>query len=73
MTTRIKRTAAHVLSTGEATEAEAKSLAAFVLGDAEPQRTTRSREDLDRILSKIEGQEGQAERVREIRAQMERM
>jgi hypothetical protein len=73
MTTPIKSTAAHVLSTGEATDAEAKSLAAFVLGDAQPQRTTRSREDLERILSKIEGQEGQSERVREIRAQMERM
>ena len=73
MTPRIKTTAAHVLSTGEATEAEAKSLAAFVLGDAEPQRTAHTRDDLARILSKIEGQEGQAERVREIKAQMERM
>lgn len=73
MTTRIKTTAAHVLSTGEATDEEAKSLAAYALGDAEPQRTARTREDLERILSKIEGQEGQSERVREIRAQMERM
>lgn len=73
MTTRIKSTAAHVLSTGEATDEEARSLAAYALGDAKPERTTRSREDLERILSKIEGQEGQAERVREIKAQMERM
>lgn len=73
MTTRIKSTAAHVLSTGEATEEEARSLAAYALGDAEPQRTTHTRDDLARILSKIEGQEGQAERVREIKAQMERM
>ncbi len=73
MASKIKSTAARVLSTGEATEAEAKSLAAFVLGDAEPQRTSHTRDDLDRILSKIEGQEGQAERVREIKAQMERM
>lgn len=73
MTTRIKSTAAHVLSTGEATDEEARSLAAYALGDAEPQRTARTREDLERILSKIEGQEGQTERVREIKAQMERM
>lgn len=73
MTTRIKSTAAHVLSTGEATDEEARSLAAYALGDAEPQRTAHTRDDLARILSKIEGQEGQAERVREIKAQMERM
>lgn len=73
MTKRIKSTAAHVLSTGEATDEEAKSLAAYALGDAAPERTTRTKEDLERILSKIEGQEGQAERVREIKAQMERM
>lgn len=73
MTTRIKRTAAHVLSTGEATDEEARSLAAYALGDAEPMRTAHTRDDLARILSKIEGQEGQAERVREIKAQMERM
>lgn len=73
MTTRIKSTAAHVLSTGEATDEEARSLAAYALGDAEPQRTSHTRDDLARILSKIEGQEGQAERVREIKAQMERM
>lgn len=70
---RIKSTAARVLSTGEATDEEAKSLAAFVLGDAEPMRTAHTRDDLARILSKIEGQEGQAERVREIKAQMEWM
>lgn len=73
MTTSIKSTAAHVLSTGEATDEEAKSLAAYALGDAAPLRTSHTRDDLARILSKIEGQEGQAERVREIKAQMERM
>lgn len=73
MTTRIKSTAARVLSTGEATDEEARSLAAYALGDAEPERTAHTRDDLERILSKIEGQEGQAERVREIKAQMERM
>lgn len=73
MTTPIKSTAAHVLSTGEATDEEAKSLAAYALGDAAPLRTSHTRDDLARILSKIEGQEGQAERLREIKAQMERM
>lgn len=71
--TNIRSTAGHVLATGEATPEEAKSLAAFVLGDAEPMRTAHTRDDLARILSKIEGQEGQSERVREIKAQMERM
>lgn len=73
MASKIKSTAAHVLSTGEATDEEARSLAAYALGDAEPMRTAHTRDDLARILSKIEGQEGQAERVREIKAQMERM
>lgn len=73
MASKIKSTAAHVLSTGEATDAEARALAAYALGDAEPDRTTRTKEDLERILSKVEGQEGQSERVREIKAQMERM
>ena len=73
MASKIKSTAARVLSTGEATDEEARSLAAYVLGDAEPLRTAHTRDDLARILSKIEGQEGQAERVREIKAQIERM
>lgn len=73
MASKIKSTAAHVLSTGEATDEEARSLAAYALGDAEPERTTRTKEDLERILSKIEGQEGQAERAKAIRAELGRM
>lgn len=69
----IKSVAGHVLATGEATEDEARRLAAYALGDAAPERTTRTREDLERILSKIDGQEGQGERVRAIRAELERM
>lgn len=73
MTSKIKSVAGHVLATGKATDQEARSLAAYVAGDAAPLRTSHTRDDLARILSKIEGQEGQAERVREIKAQMERM
>lgn len=72
--TDIRSTAGHVLATGEATPEEAKSLAAAVLGDDSlTPSTTRTREDLERILSKIDGQEGQAERAAAIRAELERM
>ena len=69
----IRSTAGHVLSTGEATPEEAKSLAAAVLGDDSLTPSTRTREDLERILSKIDGQEGQSERAAAIRAKLERM
>ena len=49
MASKIKSTAARVLSTGEATDEEARSLAAYALGDAEPMRTAHTRDDLDRI------------------------
>lgn len=69
--TNIRSTAGRVLATGEATPDEAKSLAAAVLGDDSltppPEKT---RQDLERILSKIEGQEGQTERAALIRAQL---
>lgn len=70
---KIKSTAAHVLSTGEATDAEAKSLAAYALGDVQPMRTTRSREDLDGMIARLSDVEGQSERVAEMRAELERM
>lgn len=73
MTTRIKRTAAHVLSTGEATDEEAKSLAAYALGDAAPMRTTRSKQDIQRMIAKLEGEEGQTERVAMMRAELAKM
>lgn len=66
--------AGHVLSTGEATSEEAKRLAAKILGDPSIMSVpTRSKEDMIRILSKIDGVEGQAERAAAIRAQLEAM
>lgn len=73
MASKIKSTAAHVLSTGEATEEEARSLAAYALGDAQPQRTAYTREDLERKITKLSEVEGQAERVAEMRAQLARL
>ena len=70
---KIRSTAAHVLSTGEATDEEAKSLAAYALGDAAPLRTTRSLSDLQALYDKVNGVDGQTERVRAIKAEMERM
>lgn len=72
MTTTIKSTAAHVLSTGEATDEEARMLAGYALGDAEPLRTTRSLSDLQALYDKVNGVEGQTERARAIKAEMER-
>lgn len=73
MTTPIKSTAAHVLSTGEATDEEAKSLAAYALGDAEPVRTTRSLSELQALYDKVNGVEGQTERARAIKDEMEKL
>lgn len=73
MTTPIKSTAAHVLSTGEATDEEAKSLAAYALGDAAPTRTARSLDDLMILYDKVKDMEGQHERARAIKAEMEKM
>lgn len=71
--TKIRATAAHVLSTGEATEEEAKSLAAYALGDADPVRTTRSLSELQALYDKVNGVEGQTERARAIKDEMEKM
>lgn len=70
---KIRSTAAHVLSTGDATDEEARSLAAYALGDAAPVCTTRSLSDLQALYDKVNGVEGQTERTRAIRAEMERM
>lgn len=71
---RIQSVAGHVLSTGEATPEEAKRLAAAVLGDDSlTPPSTKSREDLLRILSQIEGKEGQTERAEAIRKAIEDM
>lgn len=71
----IKSMAGHVLATGEATPEEAKRLAAGVLGDDSltPAKPARSRQDLERLLSLIEGREGQKERADEIRKQLASM
>lgn len=73
--TKIRSTAAHVLSTGEATDEEARALAGAVLGDDSltPSRTTRSLSDLQALYDKVNGVEGQTERARAIKAEMERM
>ena len=68
----IKATAARVLSTGEATEDEARSLAAYALGDDAQPRTARSMADLKRLLANVEGREGQTERAAAIKAEMAR-
>lgn len=73
MTTPIKSTASHVLSIGEATDEEARSLAAYALGDAAPVRTNRTLSDLQALYDKVNGVEGQTERARAIKAEMERM
>lgn len=72
---KIRSTAAHVLSTGEATDEEARALAGAVLGDDSltPSRTTRSLSDLQALYDKVNGVDGQTERVRAIKAEMERM
>lgn len=74
VTTPIKSKAGQVLA-DPTQDAESKSLAAYVLGDREASRVTtpaptRSREDLERILAKIDGQEGQTERAAFIREQL---
>lgn len=73
MTTSTRSLAGHVLSTGTATPEEARQLAASVLGDEPPVRTVRTKRDLQRLLTKIEGTEGQTERAALIRRQIEEM
>lgn len=68
----IKSLAGSVLSTGEATDADVRRLAAAVLGDDSlTPPVTKSREDLERLLAKVDGVEGQTERAAEIRRQLE--
>lgn len=67
----IKSVAGHVLATGEATEEEAKRLAAAVLGDDSlTPPVARTQDELRALLRKIEGVEGQSERAAAIRAQL---
>lgn len=69
----IRSVAGHVLATGEATGDEALRLAGAVLGEDAPTPSVKSKEDLTRILAKIDGVEGQSERANAIRAQLESM
>lgn len=71
----IKSVAAHVLATGDATDEEARRLAGAVLGDDSltPAKPTKTREELERLLAKIEGVEGQTERTAMIRKQLANM
>lgn len=72
-TPKIKSLAGHVLATGEATDEEARSLAAYVAGDAAPVRTTRTKQDLERMIDKLSDVEGQAERVKMMRAELAKL
>ena len=73
MTTNTRSLAGHVLSTGTATPEEARQLAASVLGDEPPVRTAKTKTELRRLLSVIEGREGQFERAALIKKQIEEM
>lgn len=73
MTSQIKSTAAHVLSTGEATDSEALSLAASVLGSDLTPNTGKSRADLERIIKKFGDVEGQADRVAMARSELAKL
>lgn len=68
----IRSLAGHVLATDD--DPEKRRLAAAVLGDDSliPDHP-KSKEDLERILSKIEGQEGQSERANAIRQALANM
>lgn len=69
----VRSKAGHVLATSD--DADARSVASYVLSGGGPvqAQTARSREDLERILSKIDGVEGQSERAAAVRAQLEAM
>ena len=69
----IRSVAGHVLAKGEATDDEVRRLAGAVLGDEAPTPSVKSREDMERILVKIDGVEGQTERANAIRKQLEAM
>lgn len=69
----IKSLAGHVLATGDATDEEAMRLAAYALQDDPPPVTGKTRQDLERLIRKAEGREGQSERVRLAKAELERM
>lgn len=65
----VRSKAGRVLATSD--DRDAKSVASFVLGGGGLADTERTKEDLERILAKIEGEEGQHERSNAIRAKLE--
>jgi hypothetical protein len=73
--TDIRSKAGHVLSTSD--DPDARSLAAYVLGDASNERVTetvtptRTATELRQLLRNIEGKEGQHERRLAIQAQLD--
>lgn len=71
MTSSIKSTAGRVLASSD--DPEAKSLAAYVLQDDPPVQTTRNKNELQGLLRKIEGMEGQSDRYRDVQRQLEAM
>lgn len=73
MTRNTRSVAGRVLSTGQATPDEARQLAASVLGEDPPVQTTRTKRELERLLQKIDGQEGQQERAALVRRQIAEM
>ena len=70
MANEVRSKAGRVLATSE--DADARSVASYVLSGGEPTQTPteRSHEDLRALLAKIEGVEGQHERAAEIRKQL---
>lgn len=70
----IQTLAGHVLSTGEASSQEARRLAAAVLGDDSlTPPPVKTRKELEDLLERIDGMEGQSERAAEIRRQLDLM
>lgn len=68
---KIRSKAGHVLATSD--DPEARSLAAYVLGDEDPARTSKTKPELEALLAKVYGMEGQSERAALIRQQLEAM
>lgn len=70
MTKPIRSKAGKVLATSD--DADARSVASYVLSGGEPTQTVTARtaDDLRTLLAKIEGVEGQHERADEIRKQL---
>lgn len=62
--TPLRSKAAHVLATSQ--DPDARSVAASVLGRDEPQTPTRSLRELQNLLAKVSGIDGQTERVKMI-------